>query len=205
MSEYFSEPKSSGGKVKVELDLYNYATKADLKNAAGVDTSKEVDLTTLKSNVDKLNTDKLKNVPSGLTSLKSKVDKSDTGKLETTPVDLSKLSNVVKNDAIRKTECNATIKSIEDKIPDITNLVTKTTLNAKNNEVKGEIPSTTNLATTTALNAKINQVKGKIANITNLTTNIALTAVENKIRSVSNLLKKKLTITQKLMKLIKHF
>ena len=40
MSEYFPEPKSSGGKMKAELDLSNYATKADLKNATGVDTSK---------------------------------------------------------------------------------------------------------------------------------------------------------------------
>ena len=31
MSEYFPEPKSFGGRVKVELDLSNYATKADLK------------------------------------------------------------------------------------------------------------------------------------------------------------------------------
>ena len=37
MSEYFPEPKSLGGKVKVELDLSNYVTKADLQNAAGVD------------------------------------------------------------------------------------------------------------------------------------------------------------------------
>ena len=40
MSEYFPEPTSSGGKVKVELDLSNYATKAFFKNATGVDTSK---------------------------------------------------------------------------------------------------------------------------------------------------------------------
>ena len=39
MSEYFPEPKSSGRRMKVELDLSNYATKADLKNATGVDTS----------------------------------------------------------------------------------------------------------------------------------------------------------------------
>ena len=39
MSECFSEPKSSGGRVKVELELPNYATKANLKNAAGVETS----------------------------------------------------------------------------------------------------------------------------------------------------------------------
>ena len=48
------------------------------------------------SNVDKLDIDKLENVPSGLSSLKSKVDKLDFEKLETTPLDLSKLSNVIK-------------------------------------------------------------------------------------------------------------
>ena len=40
MSGYFPEPKFSGGNVKIELDLSNYATKADLKTATGVDTSK---------------------------------------------------------------------------------------------------------------------------------------------------------------------
>ena len=30
MSEYFSEPKYLGGRVKVEVDLPNYATKANL-------------------------------------------------------------------------------------------------------------------------------------------------------------------------------
>ena len=48
---------------QIELDLTNYATKADLKNAAGVDTSKfakKVDLASVKSNVDKLDIDKLK-------------------------------------------------------------------------------------------------------------------------------------------------
>ena len=37
MSEYFPEPKSLGGRVKVKLDLSNYATKADLKNATDTD------------------------------------------------------------------------------------------------------------------------------------------------------------------------
>ena len=38
MSKYFPKPKSFGENVKVELDLFSYATKADLKNGAGVDT-----------------------------------------------------------------------------------------------------------------------------------------------------------------------
>ena len=113
MSEYFQKPKSLGANVKVELDLFNYATKADLKNATGVDTSdfaKKTDLANLKSDVDKLDIDKLKNVPSSLSNLKSKVDKLDIGKLETAPVDLSKVSIAVKNDAVKKTEYDKLVK-----------------------------------------------------------------------------------------------
>ena len=65
----FSEPKSLGANIKVELHLSNYATKADLKNATGVDTSdfaKKTDLANLKSDVDKLDIDKLKSVSSNL-------------------------------------------------------------------------------------------------------------------------------------------
>ena len=80
MSKHFPEPKFSEGRVKVELDLSNSATKANLKNATGVDKSKfakRVDLTSLKSNVDKLDIDILKNVPTYLNNLKSKVDQLD--------------------------------------------------------------------------------------------------------------------------------
>ena len=52
--------------MKVELDLSNYVLKTGLKNATGTDTSsfaKKADLASLKSNVDKLGIDKLKNVP----------------------------------------------------------------------------------------------------------------------------------------------
>ena len=66
-------------------------------------------------------------------------------------------------------------------MPDITNLIAKTTLNPTLNEVKDEIPS-----------------------ITNLVTETAFYAAENKIPSVSNLVRK-LTITQKLMKLKKNY
>ena len=109
MSEYFLKPNSLGANLKVELDLSNYATKTDLKNATGVDTLsfvKNTDLANLESDVDKLDTDKLKNVTSGLSNVKNKVDKLDIGKLETTPVYLSKLSNVIKNDVVEKTEYN---------------------------------------------------------------------------------------------------
>ena len=53
-------------------------------------------------------------------------------------VDLSKLSNVIKNDVVKKDLYNAKIKYIDDKMPDIINLVTETSPNAKINEVKGQ-------------------------------------------------------------------
>ena len=104
MSEYFSEPKYLRARLEVALDLSNYATKADLKNAAAVDTSflgKKIDLVNLKSNVDKLDIDNLKNVPTNLRNLKSKVDKLDIGKLVPVPVDLRKLRNIVKHDVVK--------------------------------------------------------------------------------------------------------
>ena len=97
MSEYFSKPNSLGANIKVELNLSNQAPKTDLKDAAGVDTSsfaKKTDLANLKPVVDKLESNKLKNVPSILNNLKSKIDKVDIDELESVPVDLSKLNNV---------------------------------------------------------------------------------------------------------------
>ena len=70
MSEYFPKPKSLGTNVKVKLDLSNYATQLDLKNATVLYTmgfAKKTDL--------------VKNVPNNLTTLKSKVDNLDIGKL----------------------------------------------------------------------------------------------------------------------------
>ena len=97
--------------------------------------AKKVDLPNLKSNVDKSHIHKLKNVPSGLINLKSKVDKSNVDKLVPVRVDLSKLSDVVKNDADKKDVYEVKIKSIEDEIPDTTNLATNATLNAKINQI----------------------------------------------------------------------
>ena len=91
MTEYFLEPKSLRGRVKVELDLPNYVTKADLKNSRGLYTSKfvkKIQLANLKSNIDKLNFEELKNLPTSLSNLTSKLDKLDVDKLVSVPVDL---------------------------------------------------------------------------------------------------------------------
>ena len=76
MNEYSTKPKSLEANVKVELDLSNYVAKEYLKNVTGVDTSdfpKKTHLANLKSDADKLDIDKSKNIPSNLSNLKSKV------------------------------------------------------------------------------------------------------------------------------------
>ena len=69
--------------------------------------------------------------------MKSEVDKLNVDKLVPVLVGLSKLSDVVKNDVVKKDASNAKIINVEEKILDITNLATKTTLNAKLNKAKG--------------------------------------------------------------------
>ena len=138
MSEYFPDLKSSGGKVKFVYYLSYYATKADLKNATGVEISKftkNVDLASLKSEVDKLYIDKLEQVPTGTNSLKGKVDKLDFDRLVPVLFDLSKLSDTAKNEVVKKDAYNVKIKGIEDKIPDIAEIATITTFIANINEV----------------------------------------------------------------------
>ena len=106
--------------MKVELDLSNYVTKTDLKNATGIDTpsfTKMVDLAGLKSNEEDLDIDKPKDVPTNLSNFKSKVDKLDDDKLLPAPVDLNKLRDVVKNAAVKKKVYNVKIKILKIKYP----------------------------------------------------------------------------------------
>ena len=75
--------------------------KSRLKNPTGVDTSKfakRVDLVNFKSDVDKWDIDKLKNIPINLINLKNKADKVHVDKLVPVPFNLSKLNDLVKND-----------------------------------------------------------------------------------------------------------
>ena len=72
--------------------------------------------------------------------------------------DLSKLSDVVKNDVVKKTDYDAKITEIENKIPDISNLATKTALNT----VKNKILDTSGLVKKTDHNTEIMKIEGKI-------------------------------------------
>ena len=104
--------------MNINFDLPNYSTKTDFKIATGIFTSsfaQETDFTSLKSNVDKLDIDKLKNVRSNTSKSKSKEDKLDADKLVPVPVYLSGLSDVVKHEVTTKDAYNAKIQYIREK------------------------------------------------------------------------------------------
>ena len=73
MSQYFPKPLWSFGRnINIKVDLSSYATKNDLKNVSHVDTSSfalKANLASLKSEVDKLDIDKLAPVPVALSIL----------------------------------------------------------------------------------------------------------------------------------------
>ena len=101
MTTYYPPYKSSSNNFKVELDLTNYATKTDLKNITHVDVSSFASKT-------------------NLAALKTEVDKIDVDKLKATPTDLDRLSNLVKNDVVKKTDYNTKVTSIEAQIAELT-------------------------------------------------------------------------------------
>ena len=124
MSKYFPAYNNSSENTKVELDLSNYATKKDIKDITHIDASGFASKT-------------------NLAALKTEVDKIDTDKLKTVPDDSAKLTNIVKNEVVKKTDFSADdyvkktkfsgdinsldvkIDKVEKKIPDVSSLETK--------------------------------------------------------------------------------
>ena len=192
MSRYFPPYNNSSENIKVKLNLSNYATKTDLKNVTHVDVSSYA----LKSN---------------LAALKTEIDKIDTDKLKTVPDDLAKLSNVVKNDTVKKTEftplknkvdgidtdnfvsrtkfekdikdLDDTIDQVEKRIPDVSGLATKSSITSL-------LPTSTFNSKITEVENKIKTVDNKIPSTTGLVTKTELTAVENKIPDANGFVKK---------------
>ena len=129
MSYYPKRDNHIRDKVKVVLDLTNYATRKELDHATGVDTSDltaKKDFIALKAEVDELDINRLGNVPTSWNNSKTKVYDLDVGKLKTVPIDLKKLYDVVANEVVKNTKFN-TLKtkanSLEKKIPDTTTLI----------------------------------------------------------------------------------
>ena len=171
MSQYFPKPFNShfGDSVKVKIDLSNYAIKTDIKNTSHIDTSSFA----LKTN---------------LANLKTEVNKLDIDKLVPTPVDLSKLSDVVKNDIVKKAVYNKLVAKVDN--IDTSDFALKTKQNTDKTELENKIPDTNGLVRKTNYNTKITGLENKIPDISDLAPKTALTAIENKIPSVSNLVKK---------------
>ena len=186
MSQYYPPYKISSNNIKVELDLSNYATKKDINDITHVDVSSFASKT-------------------NLAALKTEVDKIDADKLKTVPVDLAKLSNVVKNEVVKKADYNAKVTNIESQIAG----VTKNTLDNLGDITKLKAIDTNSFVTrtkfsadTNALDDKVDGVEKKIPDISGLATKTSLndylqtsnfnskvTEVENKIKANDTLAK----------------
>ena len=119
MSQYFPKPFNShfADTIKVKIDLSNYATKADVKNISHADTSGF----SLKTN---------------LANLKSEVDKLDIDKLNPVTTDLSKLSNAVKNDLVKKADYNKLVTKVDN--IDTSGFVLKTKYDSDKSELENK-------------------------------------------------------------------
>ena len=136
---YYPPYKSSSNNVKVQLDLTNYATKNDLKNITHVDVSSFASKT-------------------NLAALKTEVDKIDTDKLKTAPTDLAKLTNAIENDLVKKTDYNTKVTSIETQIAGLT----KNTVDNLADITKLKAIDTNSFVTRTKFSANTNALGDKI-------------------------------------------
>ena len=138
-SQYYPPYISSSNNIKVELDLSNYATKKDINDITHVDVSGFASKT-------------------NLAALKTEVDKIDTDKLKTVPVNLAKLSNVVKNKVVKKTDYNAKITNIEGQIAG----VTKNTLDNLGDITKRKAVDTSNFVLKIKLASDVTTLENKM-------------------------------------------
>ena len=167
MSQYFPKSFNShfGDSIKVNINLSNYATKTGLKNVTHADTSSFA----LKTN---------------LANSKTEVDKLDIDKLAVVLIDLNKLSDVVKNNVVKKTVHDKLVAKVDN--IDTSDFVLKTKYNTDKKELENKIPDVSNLVKKT----KLTKLENKIPDINNLATKTALATVKNKIPDVSSLAKK---------------
>ena len=138
MSKYFPPYNNSSENIKVELDLSNYATKKDIKDITHIDASGFASKT-------------------NLAALKTEVDKIDTDKLKTVPDDLAKLSNVVKNDVFKKTDFSADVYVTKTKFSADTNA-----LDDKIDPLEKKIPNVSDYATKNSLTVLIRDLDDRI-------------------------------------------
>ena len=142
MTQYYPPYRSSSNNVKVKIDLVNYGTKTDLKNITHVNVSSFASKT-------------------NLAALKTEVDKIDADKLKTTPADLAKLTNAIENDVVKKTDYNAKVTSIEAQIAGLT----KNTVDSLADITRLKAIDTNSFVTRTKFSADTNTLDDKIDGI----------------------------------------
>ena len=156
MSQYFPKQfRIFGGNINAEVYLSNYATKTDLKNVTHVDTSSFA----LKTN---------------LVNLKTEVDKLDIDKLAPVLIDLSRLSDV-KMMLLKKTMYDKLVAKVNN--IDTSDFLLKTKYTADKTELEKKIPDVTDFVTT----AKLTELENKIPDVSSLATKTALAAIESKL------------------------
>ena len=149
----------------------------------------------MKSEVDKIDINKLVKFLTFLNDLKTKID----GKLKTVPIDLSKLNNVVNKQVAKGTVCdklNTRANNLENKIQDVSTLIQTNQYN-RFWDVENKIPEVNGLA---GLNTKIAVVENKILDISGLATTAVLNRkigkVESKIPSVKGFVNKTVNVSK---------
>ena len=139
MIQYFPKPyEPFGGDINVTVDLFNYATKTDIKNILHVDTS----IFALKSN---------------LASLKIELEKLDIDKSVPVPVDLIKLSDLLKNDVVKKTVYDKLVAKVNS--IDTSGFVLKTKYETDKSEIENKIPNTSGFVKKLDYNAQITEIE----------------------------------------------
>ena len=136
---YYPPYRNSSNNIKVELGFASYATKTDLNNITHVDVSSFASKT-------------------NLAALKTEVDKIDTDKLKTTPADLAKLTNAIENDVVKKTDYSTKVTSIEAQIAG----PTKNTVDNLADITKLKAIDTNSFVLKTKFSADINTLDDKI-------------------------------------------
>ena len=160
--------RSFGENINVKVNVSNYATEADIKNISHVDTSSFA-------------------VKPNLANLKTEVDKVDIEKLVTVPIDLTKVSNAVKNEVVKKTMYDKLVAKVNN--IDTSGFVLKTKYDVDKQSQKRKFLILVSQLNSD-YNAKISELENKIPSISGLVTTSPLTAAENRISSVSNIVKK---------------
>ena len=187
MSRYFPPYNNSSENHKVELDLSNYTTKNNIKDITHIGASGFASKT-------------------NLATLKTEVDKIDTDKLKTVPDDLAKLANAVKNEVVKKTDFSADgyvkktkfsadtntlddkIDKVDKKIPDVSDLASKSSVTTLVKDLDDRIDkidlstlakktSLANYILTSTFNSKSTELKNKVsandAKITSVKTDLS--------------------------------